>query len=122
MCARVQEDGAGRRQHLVGGNGHAHLVADTEEQQAPLRAVDGDLADQLIKTLRVQFLAHGADTGLSRLRREGGIVTRVWQGQGIRRRRKVGMRWAWKGRRAKAGSYLPPLKLLVQLLLQIDHI
>ena len=49
---------------LVGSDGHAHLIPNAQQQQAPLRAVDGDLADQLVKGLSIQLLPHGAQPGL----------------------------------------------------------
>ena len=53
--------------HLVGGEGHANLVADAQEQEPALGAVDGDLADELVKDLRVELAADGADARLARL-------------------------------------------------------
>mmetsp|Transcript_7033 Transcript_7033/g.15376 ORF Transcript_7033/g.15376 Transcript_7033/m.15376 type:complete len:270 (+) Transcript_7033:137-946(+) len=49
-------------ERLVGGDGHARLVPHTQQQQPPLRAVDGYLPDQLIEALRVELLSNGAYT------------------------------------------------------------
>lgn len=35
-------------QRLVGGDRHVNLVSDPQQQQTPLRAVDGHLSDELI--------------------------------------------------------------------------
>ena len=54
-------------QSLVGLDRHLDLVADAHQQETALGALDGDLADQLIEALRVEFLADGADAGLAGL-------------------------------------------------------
>lgn len=50
--------------HLVSCDGHAHLVAHTQQQQTTLCTVDGDLTDQLVKALSIQLLTHRADACL----------------------------------------------------------
>lgn len=47
--------------NLVCSQGHADFIADAEQQQSALRAADSDLADELVKDLRIQLAAHRAD-------------------------------------------------------------
>ena len=44
---------------------HAVLISDSHEQVAPLRAIDRDLANDLIETLRVDLLANRANAGVT---------------------------------------------------------
>ena len=46
---------------------HPQLVPDPEQEQAPLRAVDGALADQLVEALGVQLAPDLADASLTGL-------------------------------------------------------
>ena len=50
---------------LVGCDGHASLVPNTEQQQTSLGTVDGDLSNQLIETLGVELFADGTNTCLT---------------------------------------------------------
>jgi hypothetical protein len=45
----------------------ADLVADAHQQQAAFGAVYGDLPDEFVETLTVEFLPDGADAGFPRL-------------------------------------------------------
>lgn len=51
--------------YLVSSDGHAHLVADTQQQQAALSAVDCDLTDELVKALGIELFTNRADAGLT---------------------------------------------------------
>jgi hypothetical protein len=51
-------------QSLISLYGHAYFIPDPDQQQPPLGAVDGDLPDELVEALGVQFLPKGADAGL----------------------------------------------------------
>lgn len=53
--------------YLVRGKGHADLVADAQQQKTALRAVDGHLADELVKDLRVELTTHRANARFARL-------------------------------------------------------
>ena len=46
------------------GDDGGHLIVPTGAGGGPLGAVDGHLTDELVKALRVQLLADGADAGL----------------------------------------------------------
>ena len=50
---------------LVSLNGHFYFISDSDQQEAALSAVDGDLSDKLIEALGVQFFSLGADSCFS---------------------------------------------------------
>ena len=52
---------------LVGLNRHLYLVTDTYQQETTFGALNGDLADQLVEALSVEFLTDGAYAGLAGL-------------------------------------------------------
>mmetsp|Transcript_1894 Transcript_1894/g.2678 ORF Transcript_1894/g.2678 Transcript_1894/m.2678 type:complete len:215 (-) Transcript_1894:382-1026(-) len=52
---------------LVGIDGHPDLVSHAQEQEPPLGAVQGHVADELVKALGVQVLSDRADVRLPRL-------------------------------------------------------
>ena len=43
---------------------HSEFISDPNEQVASLRAVDRDLANQLVEALGIKFFSHGADARL----------------------------------------------------------
>jgi len=54
-------------QGLVSGDGHLDLIADSQEEEAALGLIQGHLSDDLVKALREELLAHGADATLAGL-------------------------------------------------------
>lgn len=51
-------------QRLVRSNRHPNLIPDAQQKQASLGAVDGDLSDEFVEHLRVEFSSHGTNAGL----------------------------------------------------------
>ena len=52
------EGDAGLVESLVSQERHPQLVPDPEHQQPPLRAVDGRLTNEFVKTLRIQLTSN----------------------------------------------------------------
>ena len=57
--------GTERATHLVGSDCHAHLIADAQEEETTLCAINGDLADELVKALSIKLLTYRADAGFA---------------------------------------------------------
>lgn len=54
--------GSGKTGWSAWGRGYgADLVSDSDEEQSAFSAIDGDLSDEFIETLRVEFLSDGTD-------------------------------------------------------------
>lgn len=104
--AHAERD-AGLVERLVGGDGHADLVADPEQQQAALRAVDGDLANQLVWSDREGPQCEDMSNRTRRPR--------------MKRTKALGIELL-ANRADPRLPGLPLLKLLVQCFLQIDHV
>jgi len=50
---------------LISLDSHLDFVTNTDQKETSFGAVDGDLTDQLIEALRVEFFANRANAGLS---------------------------------------------------------
>jgi hypothetical protein len=48
-------------------NGHFDFISDSDKKESSFGAIDGDLSDQLIEALGVEFFSDWADTSVSGL-------------------------------------------------------
>lgn len=54
-------------QGLISLDSHFDFIPNTDEQEASLSTIDGDLTDQLIEALGIKLFSNGADTGFPSL-------------------------------------------------------
>mmetsp|Transcript_21082 Transcript_21082/g.46400 ORF Transcript_21082/g.46400 Transcript_21082/m.46400 type:complete len:236 (-) Transcript_21082:82-789(-) len=52
---------------LIRANRHPDFISDSQQQQSTFRTNDGDLSDEFIEALRIQFLTDGTNASLTSL-------------------------------------------------------
>lgn len=64
---------------LVSSDRHLEFVSDSKKKDTSLWAVDGDLSNNLIETLRMKFLSNRTDAGLPRLSSQYSFIKQFLQ-------------------------------------------